>query len=181
MFPDLTLTPKESVRLCALGLVAEKARRYSDLAGRTRQFISRMVGPSLDLMGSSIELLRYEGLVEAVDGKGMEDDALLAITETGQKELITLLTAPLRSGSDLTRLLVALKLRFLHLLPIDEQAEQAAILSDAVTTDRTRLMDLKRQEAESGSSAPLISWLELEISQAEARISWLADLSRKLG
>ena len=72
-------------------------------------------------------------------------------------------------------------LRFLHLLPIDEQAEQAAILSDAVTTDRTRLMDLKRQEAESGSSAPLISWLELEISQAEARISWLADLSRKLG
>ncbi|TAN49752.1 MAG: hypothetical protein EPN26_10860 [Rhodospirillales bacterium] len=181
MFPDLTLTPKESVRLCALGLVAEGSRRYSDLAGRTRQFISRMMGPSLDLMGSSIELLRYEGLVEAVDGKGMEDDAVLAITEAGHKELITLLTARMRSGSDLTKLLVALKLRFLHLLPADEQQEQAAILTDAVTTERARLLDLKRKETESGTSAPLLSWLDLEITQAEARIEWLEGLSERLG
>jgi DNA-binding PadR family transcriptional regulator len=180
MFPDLTLTPKESVRLCALALVAEQERRYSDLAGRTRQFITRLMGPSLDLMGSSIELLRYEGLVEAVDGKGMEDDARLAITDSGRKELTGLLTARLRSGSDLTKLVVALKLRFLHLLPVTEQAEQAAILSDAVATERARLLDLKRQESENGTSAHLLSWLDLEITQAEARMTWLEELSKSL-
>ncbi len=180
MFPDFTLTPKESVRLCALGLAAEQSRRYSDLAGRTRQFVTRLVGPSLEMMSSNLELLRYEGLVEAIDGKGMEDDALLAITEAGRKELISLLTARLRSGSDLTKLVVALKLRFLHLLPADEQAEQAAILTDAVETERARLIDLKRQESESGTSEHLISWLDMEIKQAEARIAWLEDLSQKL-
>lgn len=181
MFPDLTLTPKESVRLCALGLAAERDRRYSDLAGRTRQFVSRLMGPSLDLMGSSIELLRYEGLVEAVDGKGMEDDATLAITEAGRKELTALLTARLRSGSDLTKLVVALKLRFLHLLSADDQAEQAAILSDAVVTERARLADLKRQEMETGGAEHLISWLDMEILQADARLKWLDELVSKLG
>lgn len=180
MFPDLTLTPKESVRLCALALVAEETRRYSDLAGRTRQFITRLMGPSLDLMGSSIELLRYEGLVEAVDGKGMEDDAALAITEAGRNELQNLLTARLRSGSDLTKLVVALKLRFLHLLPRDEQVEQAAILNDAVATERARLADLKRQEGENSVSEHLNSWLDLEIKQAEERMAWLERLSARL-
>jgi DNA-binding PadR family transcriptional regulator len=181
MFPDLTLTPKESVRLCALALVAEETRRYSDLAGKTRQFITRLMGPSLDLMGSSIELLRYEGLVEAIDGKGMEDDALLAITDSGRRELVNLLTARLRSGSDLTKLVVALKLRFLHLLPQAEQVEQTAMLSDAVATERARLVDLKRQESAAGTSAHLISWLDLEIVQAEARMAWLEELSARLG
>lgn len=181
MFPDLTLTPKESVRLCALGLAAEATRRYSDLAGRTRQFITRLMGPSLDLMGSSIELLRYEGLVEAIDGKGMEDDALLAITDAGRKELFSLLTARLRSGSDLTKLVVALKLRFLHLLPQEEQAEQAAILSDTVATERARLLDLKRQELEAGGSEHLLSWLDMELQLADVRLKWLEDFSARLG
>lgn len=71
MFSDNTLTPKEAVRLCALGAIASKPMRYSELAGSVRHFTGRIMGPSLELMGTSIELLRYEGLVEAIDGKGM--------------------------------------------------------------------------------------------------------------
>ena len=45
-----------------------------------RHFTSRIVGPSLDLMGTSLELLRYDGLIEALDGTGMEDNAVLTVT-----------------------------------------------------------------------------------------------------
>ena len=37
----------------ALGLLAEAPRAYGDLAGEIRYFTSSIVGPSLDLMGSS--------------------------------------------------------------------------------------------------------------------------------
>ena len=66
MFRDNSLIPAEAIRLAALGLLAEAERRYGDLAGEIRHFTSRIVGPSLDLMGTSVELLRYEGLIEAV-------------------------------------------------------------------------------------------------------------------
>ena len=75
MFSDNTLTPKEAIRLCALGTLAQGHSRYSALANTVRHFVGHVLGPSLDLMGTSIELLKYEGLVEAVDGVGMEDDA----------------------------------------------------------------------------------------------------------
>jgi len=81
MFADQTLTPKEAVRFCALGLAAEAPRHYAALAGGVRHFCGRIAGPSLDLMGTSIELLRYEGLVQAVEGNGMEDDALFTVTD----------------------------------------------------------------------------------------------------
>ncbi|HYC12673.1 MAG TPA: hypothetical protein VEC75_00390, partial [Stellaceae bacterium] len=62
MFRDRSLVPAEAIRLTALGLLAEGPRRYGDLAAAVRHFTGRIVGPSLDLMGSSLELLRYEGL-----------------------------------------------------------------------------------------------------------------------
>ena len=130
MFADNTLTPKEAVRLCALGTIATAPMRYSDLAGSVRHFCSRVMGPSLDLMGLSIELLRYEGLVDAVDGKGMEDDALLAISDSGRRELRALLTAKLRPSSDLSKLLIALKFRFLHLLEKKDKLGQMDMLLD---------------------------------------------------
>ena len=64
MYADNTLTPKEAIRLCALGTLAAGPIRYADLATSIRHFISRITGPSLDLMAESIELLRYEGLVD---------------------------------------------------------------------------------------------------------------------
>src|SRR5687767_4992331 len=69
MYRDNSLMPKEAVRLAALGTLAQAGSlRYADLAGAIRHFTSRIVGPSLDLMGTSLELLRYDGLIEALDG-----------------------------------------------------------------------------------------------------------------
>jgi len=175
MFADQTLTPKEAVRFTALGLVAEAPQRYAALAGGVRHFCGRIAGPSLDLMGTSIELLRYEGLVVAIDGQGMEDDALLAITESGRAMLRTLLTARLRPASDLTKLVVALKMRFLHLLPEAERLGQIEMLIDVTESELARLEDLADSEE---VEDPLFGrWLDLEITLSRQKLSWLEQLS----
>lgn len=174
MFADQTLTPKEAVRFCALGLIAEEPMRYSVLARGVRDFSARIMGPSLDLMGTSIELLRYEGLVSPLDGQGMEDDALLAITENGRAALKTLLTARLRPGSDITRLVVALKMRFLHLLSESERRAQIDMLIDVAESDLVRLEDLAEVSVE--ESAGFKDWLDFEIRQTRSRLNWLERL-----
>ena len=180
MFTDNTLTPKEAVRLCALGTIARQCVRYSELAGSVRHFISRIAGPQLDLMGMSIELLRYEGLVEAIGGEGMEDDAQLTITEAGSRELQTLLTARLRPGSDLSKLVIALKMRFLDLLEPKDQMAQADLLLEMVESELARLLDLRGAFAGDGDGCHLIDWLDHDIEQLEARLTWLEDFRAKL-
>jgi hypothetical protein len=178
MFADQTLTPKEAVRLCALGMVVERQLHYGELAGGVRHFIGRVMGPSLDLMGISIELLRYEGLVEPVDGKGMEDNALIAVTPAGRAEFEKLITARLRPSSELAKLLTALKFRFLHLLEKEEQQNQIDLLIDALETEIARLTDLcEHEEAARGGDAYLVLWLSEEIAQSRARLDWLKKLS----
>lgn len=180
MFTDNTLTPKEAVRLCALGTVARAPMRYSELAGSVRHFISRVAGPQLDLMGTSVELLRYEGLVEATDGKGMEDDAVVAITAAGSRELHTLLTARLRPGSDLSKLIIALKMRFLDLLPVKEQRAQADLLIEMVEGELARLLDLRGAFAGDGDGCHLLDWLDHDIQALETRLAWLEDFHARL-
>jgi len=178
MFADNTLTPKEAVRLCALGTIATDPMRYSALAGSVRHFCSRVMGPSLDLMGLSIELLRYEGLVEAVDGLGMEDDALLAITESGQRELRGLLTAKLRPSSDLSKLVIALKFRFLHLLEKKDKLGQMDMLLDLCDSELARLEDLR--DASTGEGLALHAWLDHDIALLKQRLDWLEDFRKGL-
>lgn len=180
MFADNTLTPKEAVRLCALGTVARAPMRYSELAGSVRHFISRVAGPQIDLMGTSIELLRYEGLVESADGKGMEDDALLAITPAGSRELHSLLTARLRPGGDLSKLIIALKMRFLDLLAIKEQQAQADLLLEMVEGELSRLLDLRGAFAGDGDGSHLLDWLDHDITTLETRLAWLEDFRTRL-
>ena len=181
MFADNTLTPKQAVRLCALGTVAAAPMRYSQLAGSVRHFVSRVAGPQLELMGTSIELLRYEGLVDAVDGQGMEDDALLAITPAGQRELQALLTARLRPASDLSKLIVALKMRFLHLLEPAERRVQVDLLIEVAEGELGRLADLRGGSvAEDGEGSHLVAWLDHEIDALESRLAWLEDLYKRL-
>jgi len=175
MFADNTLTPKEAVRLCALGMVARESVRYSSLAGDVRHFCSRVMGPSLDLMGLSIELLRYEGLVEARDGQGMEDDALLSITDAGRRELKTLLTARLRPSSDLSKLVIALKFRFLDLLEAKERGAQIDMLLDAFESELARFEDLR---AGSTEGTALQAWLDHDILQLSERLDWLEAFRR---
>lgn len=175
MFADNTLTPKEAMRLCALGTIAPRPMRYSELAGSVRHFISRVAGPQIELMGTSVELLRYEGLVEAVDGAGMDDDALLAITAAGRRELHTLLTARIRPGTDLSKLIVALKMRFLDLLEPAEQRGQIDLLIDSVESELARFDDLR-----GGAEGHLVDWLDHEIDALERRLSWLEALHGRL-
>lgn len=179
MFADNTLTPKEATRLCALGTLAVAPMHYSDLATAVRHFISRILGPSLDLMAPSIELLKFEGLVAPQNGKGMEDDAVLAITEDGRRELQTLLNSNLRHGAtELNKLIVALKFRFLHLLPPADRRGQADLLIDVCEEEIARLADLK--ESLEGSDGYLGEWLDQDIGEMETRLVWLEGFRQRL-
>ncbi len=174
MYPDNTLTPKEAIRLCALGTLALGPSHYSALAGAVRHFVGRVLGPSLDLMGTSIELLKYEGLVEAMGGDGMADDAELIITDAGRDELHVLLTANLRtSASELNDLLTALKFRFLHLLNRDDQQAQADMLVDICDGELARLDDLRQYHA--ADDGFLVRWLDHDIGRLEEHLTWLKD------
>ena len=179
MYADNTLTPKEAVRLCALGTLASGPVRYSALATSIRHFISHITGPSLEVMGTSLELLKYEGLVTAVDGVGMEDDALLGITEEGEAELRTLLTANVRAqASEMNKLIVALKFRFLHLLSQDDQRAQADILIESQETELARLEELHRSHA--GDEGHLVGWLDHDIGGILAHLDWLQKFRSSL-
>ena len=182
MFADNTLTPREAVRLCALGLLASCDQNgpvhYGQLAGDVRHLISRIAGPQIDLMGASIELLRHEGLIEAVGGGvGMEADSPLSLTAQGRKELHHLLTARIRSGSDLSRLIVALKMQFLDLLEPTEKLAQIDLMMEGVEGELTRLIDLRGSQK---SESVLAEWLDHEITTLESRLDWLERFSRSL-
>lgn len=178
MYADNTLTPREAVRLCALGTIAQGPMHYADLASSVRNFISRITGPSLDLLGTSIELLRFEGLVESVEGEGMEDNALLTISEAGRAEFRHLMTAPLRPASDLSKLISALKFRFLHLLDPEDRIAQADLLVETSETGLNRLIDLRSRISD--EEGYVGEWLDQEIGRAEGRLRWLEDLRERI-
>ncbi len=171
MFRDKSLIPAEAVRLVALGLLAEAPRRYGDLAMEIRHFTSHIVGPSLDLMGMSLELLRYEGLVEAVEGEGTPDNALLRPTERGRAALRDLLHAQLRTPvNDLNRLALLSKLRFLHHLPAAEQETQLALMAESLESEQARLGELRRHHTAPGLFR---DWLDHDQALMAERIAWL--------
>jgi len=175
MYRDNSLVPKEAIRLAALGLLAERDRPYGDLAREVREFAARIAGPSLDLLGTSIELLRFEGLIEPVDGRGMEDNAVLRLTDAGRTALTDYLTSTMRPGvSDLNKLVLALKLRFIDLLSAEDRGEQLAALESMYAGEKARLEDLRaRTDREAGL---LGDWLDLEIDQVDRRIAWCRGL-----
>ena len=173
MYQDHSLLPREAVRLAALGVLATAPMPYAALAAEVRGFTSRIAGPSLELMGTSIELLRYEGFVRAVD------DDRLALTEDGRAELMRLLRAALRPPmNDVARLVLALKFRFLHLLPPEDRRVQLAMMIEASESELARLADLRARHA--GEPGHLIEWLDREIAAVEDRLAWLCDFHQRL-
>ncbi len=125
MYRDRTLLPKEAMRLAVLGTLALDPLSYADLATALRHFISRLVGPSLEFTGSSLELYRLEGLIAAEGGGAGKPgpDTRLALTGAGRAELRALLESGVRSPFDgVARLVLALKMRFLHLLDVPRAA-----------------------------------------------------------
>jgi hypothetical protein len=175
-FRDHSLIPAEAVRLAALGQLAGGPRPYGDLAVEVRRFASRMLGPSLDILGTSIELLRHEGLIEPVGARAspshsLRADTTVQLTRAGREALHELLTSRVRSPmSDLTRMVVALKLRFLDLLTPAEQRSQFEMLVELATAELARLADLRGQDGQPDSA--LGDWLGQEITQTEERRAW---------
>lgn len=167
MYRDKSLLPKEGIRLAALGLLAsEGAMGYAALAQAVRQFTGTFWGPTLDVMSSSIELLRFEGLIEV----GAEPDRRVTITAAGRVHLNDLLEAAVRApSSDFNKLVVALKLRYLHLLPEAERADQLAALAEARQVERARLADLRAREG--NGAALFLAWLDHEIARIDADIA----------
>jgi len=177
MYADNTLTPKEAVRLCALGTLATGAMTYAELAGSVRHFIDRVQGPSLDVLGTSVELLKYEGLVSASEGD--PQDSVLEITDKGRDELKLLLTAQIRAtDSDLNILIEALKFRFLHLLDDATKKVQADLLLDRIETELARLLDLR--QGFSSKEGYFVRWLEREIDELKSRADWLLAFKNDL-
>ena len=176
MYRDKTLIPAEAIRLAALGTLALAPARYSDVAREVRGFAARIAGPSLDILGSSLELLRHEGLVAAEDGG---EDPRLELTAKGREALETLLTANVRSPTDgVSKLVLALKLRFLHLLPAAAQREQIAVIVEMSEQERARLADLAGQLGD--NDGLLGSWLAHELAQVDGRIAWLNEVAAGL-
>lgn len=181
MYADNTLTPKEAVRLCVLGTLheAERGLNYSVLAHDARHFMSRITGPSLDLMGTSLELLKFEGLIVPSSGEGMSDDAVMILTDKGRAELNVLLKARVRAESnDLNKLIIALKFRFLTILSPDEQADQVDSLLDAAQAELARLGDLRDNHCD--PDGLLAAWLDHDLALLENRVTWLETLGDRL-
>lgn len=178
MLRDNSLIPIEAVRLCALGRLMQGELAYGELAGEVRHFTSRMVGPSLDLLGTSIELLRLEGLLESVNGKSNDDPArLLRITDAGREAFRDLMRARVRMpGSDVGKLVLALKLRYLDLLTPEDRDEQIDLMEDVYRQERARLVDLRQRSSDDKlSRGHLAEWLDLEIAQIDQRLAWFAS------
>lgn len=177
MARDTALLPKQALRLCALGtLLQDGPRRYAELAAEIRDFTAYLIGPSPALAGTSLELLRYDGLVEAVDGSGMTHNAVLAITRTGKTAFVHLMSSPLgQTEPGLTRLFVTLKVRFLHLLDEPRRHEQVAALVALHQMEHDRLVELRQRHRWARGSLP--GWLDHEVDQTERTVRWFEALA----
>ncbi len=179
MYRDNTLIPSEAIRLLALGILATGPITYAQLAREVRHFTSRIVGPSLDLVGAPLEVLKVEGLVSAQAGGSECQDGPLTVTDEGRAELLRLLAANVRPQvSDINKLIIALKIRFLHLMDSDGQKVQAELLHDICERELARLTDLRQYHA--GEAGHMPEWLDLEIAQTKSRYDWLAKLRARL-
>jgi Putative AphA-like transcriptional regulator len=171
---DQSLIPSEATRFAALGELRHAPMAMGELSIAVRRFTSRMLGPSLDILGTSIEALRHEGLIEptgprAGPGQSLKAESMLALTQAGRAALMVYLTGRVRAPmTDLSRLIVALKLRFLDVL--DDQGRRAQLdqLAELAEGELVRLNDLKQSYGE----GLFADWLAQEIAETQSRLAW---------
>lgn len=174
MYRDNSLIPREAIRMATLGALVERERSYNDVSSEVRNFISRIVGPSLDLLGTSIELLKVEGLIEEGQQSDTLDEETLRLSDSGMKELKEYLRSNVRSGgSDLNKLVVALKLRFIDVLDPEHKLDELLGLKTMYESEKARLSDLQTQSQ--WLTGLLKESLKLELSIAQDRINWCSD------
>jgi DNA-binding PadR family transcriptional regulator len=175
VYRDNSLIPKEAIRMAALGALVKRDRPYAEIAGEVRQFAARVVGPSLDLLGTSIELLKLEGLIAVVGEDAGDDSEMLRLTEEGVNALEAYLKTNIRPGtSDLNKLVIALKLRFIDVLDPEDQVDQLEGLMRMYEGEQVRLRDLAAHGEWSEGLMP--EWLEIELDMVSRRINWCDSL-----
>lgn len=178
MYQDKVLIPAEAIKLSALGALMEEPRTYADLARDIRHVVARVVGPNLDLLGSSLEILRLEGLISPQNGEAqVEDNTILKITSVGEDNFNDLMASALRVPVDETgRLVYFLKLRFLNHLKGDDLLDQLDLIREFHQGELARLKDLQSSHGRDLLAASL----DMEIKQQEERISWLQGLEDEI-
>ncbi len=177
MYRDNTLIPSEAIRLLALGILATREMDYGGLASEVRHFAGHIVGPSLELIGAPIEVLKVEGLIEPLDEAAA--DGPLRITEAGRGEFMRLLTSSVRSPiSDINKLIITLKMRFMHLLEPEDQRIQTEIMVEICERQLVRLTELRARHTE--APGHLSGFLDHEIAQTRERLDWFRDLQESL-
>jgi len=168
---DRTLMPAEALRLAALGVLAcREPMTYAALATEVRLFTASYGGSPVDVMSSSIELLRFEDLIEIAEAADDPGDAVVRLTAEGREELETLLATPVKTAGAYAKLLMALKMRFLHLLDADERAVQHELIADALEGELARLLDLRGRMAD--EHPDFLAWLDRDIDRARAELAW---------
>lgn len=196
-----SVTPKVAQRLCALGeLLMRGPQRYSVLSQNVRGFITQVTGPNPQLAQSPLELLRFDGLVEDIgsgdhrgighggdghggdgnggDGNGGDgdtaDEALFQVTAEGRDAFRNLMMQGKAATSEITRLMMMMRLRFLHLLPTDDQAALLQSLIQQFDLEGQRLQALRDYIGDEPGSLP--GWLDHYIGQQRDRMRWLRTL-----
>ena len=169
---DRVLIPVEGLRLAALGILASRGPTdYATLATMVRLFATSYGASPVDVMSSSIELLRFEGLVEIGDEGEDPGSSRVTLMPGGRDELERLMLAPVRVSSASSRLMVALKIRFFRLLDATGQARLAEVLGDTLRNERARLVNLRRHmECEDPG---FLAWLDRDIARTGEDLAWL--------
>lgn len=178
MYEDRTLQPAEAVKLLALGLLIAKDKSYGDLAREISYFCARVVGPSLDLLGSSLEILKLDGLVSITgDKQGDSDQRMMQITDLGKERFLALMASSMRAPlNDINRLVLLIKLRFMELLPREQQQDQMEICLELLIKQQAWTMELAKDHANS----LLTGWLETEIANLQSLHHYILDKSIQL-
>ena len=114
--------------------------------------------------------------MENSDGDGEE---LLRLTSNGFQELKEYLKSTIRSGSsDLNKLVVALKLRFIEVLEPHERLDQLVGLQAMYQAERNRLQDLRKHKEWSAGLLPGL--LDLDLAVTDQRLSWCGKQVEKI-
>ncbi|MBC6440117.1 MAG: hypothetical protein GDA49_06855 [Rhodospirillales bacterium] len=171
---DRTLMPAEALRLAALGILVCRGRMtYGALATEVRLFTASYGGSPVDVMSSSIELLRFEGLIaiaeQADDPEDVPGDVVIVPTDEGRSELWRLLQTAVKPSGAYARLLMALRMRFIHLLDEDRRALQVELLIEGLEGERARLLDLRRRMA--GEHPDFLAWLDRDIDRVRQELA----------
>ncbi len=74
--------------------------------------------------------------------------------------------------NDVSKLVIALKMRFMHLLSEDDKRDQVDMLSEMCEVELARLRELRGGY----DREPLAQWLDLEIAQLNERFDWFRNL-----